>query len=221
MAASFSTSNFTMLDPDGRTFGGTNDVVAEWDESLNTDNNSTNFNMSLGSASDWPFFGFPWFAHHIRVFGPGSYLFDTSCTADQVQATGGADCGGAPDEFFELNIPEGMIGAHFLLDWNVTKDIDVLQLWDLNTPFTNPNPGGPLYQGPAGQTPSLDTVYSLASVDGDGDDDGTPGFDFIDGPFIGFSMNLNLTEVPVPAAAWLFGSGMIVLIGISRRKKAA
>ena len=29
------------------------------------------------------------------------------------------------------------------------------------------------------------------------------------------------TAVPVPAAAWLFGSGLLGLIGIARRKKAA
>lgn len=28
-------------------------------------------------------------------------------------------------------------------------------------------------------------------------------------------------EVPIPAAAWLFGSGLIGLLGIARRKKAA
>jgi hypothetical protein len=31
---------------------------------------------------------------------------------------------------------------------------------------------------------------------------------------------LDVTAVPVPAAAWLFGSGLLGLIGISRRKKA-
>jgi hypothetical protein len=31
---------------------------------------------------------------------------------------------------------------------------------------------------------------------------------------------LNITPVPVPAAVWLFGSGLLGLIGISRRKKA-
>ncbi len=30
-----------------------------------------------------------------------------------------------------------------------------------------------------------------------------------------------ITPVPIPAAAWLFGSGLLGLIGISRRKKAA
>ena len=32
---------------------------------------------------------------------------------------------------------------------------------------------------------------------------------------------INTAEVPVPAAAWLFGSGLLALLGISRRKKAA
>jgi hypothetical protein len=30
-----------------------------------------------------------------------------------------------------------------------------------------------------------------------------------------------VSAVPVPAAAWLFGSGLLALLGISRRKKAA
>jgi hypothetical protein len=33
--------------------------------------------------------------------------------------------------------------------------------------------------------------------------------------------NGSVTVVPIPAAMWLFGSGLVGLIGISRRKKAA
>ena len=33
------------------------------------------------------------------------------------------------------------------------------------------------------------------------------------------SMNITVSAVPVPAAAWLFGSGIIGLIGVARRKK--
>jgi hypothetical protein len=32
---------------------------------------------------------------------------------------------------------------------------------------------------------------------------------------------VNLTAVPIPAAVWLFGSGLLGLVGIARRKKAA
>lgn len=35
-----------------------------------------------------------------------------------------------------------------------------------------------------------------------------------------FGPNLRIEAIPVPAAVWLFGSGLIGLIGIARRKKA-
>jgi len=36
-----------------------------------------------------------------------------------------------------------------------------------------------------------------------------------------FSFDFNVTAVPIPAAAWLFSSGLLGLIGIARRMKAA
>jgi hypothetical protein len=36
-----------------------------------------------------------------------------------------------------------------------------------------------------------------------------------------FSVDATVSSVPVPAAAWLFGSGLLGLLGVSRRKKAA
>jgi hypothetical protein len=51
-----------------------------------------------------------------------------------------------------------------------------------------------------------------------------------DGPFIGFNANFDATSltvtgytpavIPVPAAVWLFGSGLLGLVGVARRKKA-
>jgi len=45
------------------------------------------------------------------------------------------------------------------------------------------------------------------------------------GPFLGFFYTLRLegtvAAVPVPAAVWLFGSGLIGLAGVARRRKAA
>ncbi len=35
-----------------------------------------------------------------------------------------------------------------------------------------------------------------------------------------FNWNLKITAVPVPAAVWLFGSGLLGLVGMARRKKA-
>ncbi|HHZ88239.1 MAG TPA: VPLPA-CTERM sorting domain-containing protein, partial [Chromatiaceae bacterium] len=53
-------------------------------------------------------------------------------------------------------------------------------------------------------------------------DDGIGGSPMIDGPFAGFSANfditaIHITNVPVPAAVWLFGSGLVGLAGIARR----
>ena len=181
--------NFTMIDAGKSTFGGTNDIVTTWDGTLNTSETSTNFNMIMGSDSNYPFFGFPWFAHDIRVFGPGSYAFDTTCSIAQIQS-GVADCGGAPDQFLHLDVPAGEIGAHVLFDWNITKNIDVALLWESNAMFINPNPAGALYQGPAGPAPATDCMYQLVSRDVDGDT--VPGAKMIDGPFINFQANFNI-----------------------------
>jgi hypothetical protein len=45
----------------------------------------------------------------------------------------------------------------------------------------------------------------------------------LDGPFPDFTseINMEISQVPVPAAAWLFGSGLLGMIGTARRKKAA
>jgi len=181
--------NFTMLDADGGTFGGTNDVAATWDGTFNTAVTDTNFNMTMKSDSDFPFFGFQWFAHDIRVFGPGTYTFDTSCSVAQLQS-GVADCGGTPNELLTLTVDANQLGAHMLFDWNITSNIDVALQWDQDGVYTSTNPLGALYVGPAGPTPDTDCVYQLVSRDGDGDD--VPGYAMIDGPFIGFRANFNI-----------------------------
>ena len=181
--------NFTMIDAGGSTFGGTNDIVTTWDGETNDSETSTNFNMTIASDSNYPFFGFPWFAHDIRVFGPGSYAFDTTCSVAQIQS-GVADCGGAPDQFLHLDVPAGEIGAHVLFDWNINKNIDVALLWESNGVFINPNPAGALYQGPEGPTPDTECLYQYVSRDVDGDT--IPGAKMIDGPFIDFQANFNI-----------------------------
>lgn len=182
--------NFTMLQVECKTFGGTNDIVADWDGTMNTSVTDTNFNMTMATDAAWPFFGFQWTAHDIRVFGPGSYSFDTTCSTTQVQA-GVADCGGAPNQFLNLTVSPGKIGAHMLFDWNKTKNIDVVLHWDTDGTFTNP-PGGDLYQGPNAPAgaPPLDAVFELVSRDVEGD--GCPGARMIDGDFVGYRANFNL-----------------------------
>ena len=36
-----------------------------------------------------------------------------------------------------------------------------------------------------------------------------------------WAVRTGVSAVPIPAAAWLFGSGLLGLVGVSRRKKAA
>lgn len=58
-------------------------------------------------------------------------------------------------------------------------------------------------------------------------DDGISGTPMATAPFGGHNANFDITSltvtsvVPVPAAVWLFGSGLIGLVGVARRRKAA
>jgi len=177
--------NFTMLDGAGVTFGGTNDVVFDWDGTCYNsvaDADAGPANMSMKSDSDFPFFGFPWFAHDIKVYCPGGpYVIDT-CNAGVTPP----NCGP-----LSMTVPEGHLGGHILFDWNTTTDIDVGIVWNNSTGGTwqNSVAGGQLYQGPAGPTPALDEFFDWISVDADGD--GIPGIQFVDGPFIDFRANFN------------------------------
>lgn len=63
-------------------------------------------------------------------------------------------------------------------------------------------------------------VVSNSCIIGDDGMGGSPA----DGPFPGFSVNIDivtmhLTAVPLPAAAWLLGSGLLGLAGVARGRK--
>jgi hypothetical protein len=98
--------------------------------------------------------------------------------------------------------------------WNTTS------LCTVYSPDSPPNGtlGGCMGVSPSGALPLIaDTIG------------GSP---MIDGPFDGYNANFDVTSihidniipdtvVPVPAAVWLFGSGLLGLVGIARRKKKA
>ena len=125
-------SNFTMLDPTGAgAGGGANDVAATWNGITTTDIADTNFsNMTINSNT--PYFGSLWTAHHIRVFGPGDYSFDTSCTVAELEA-GTATCAGGP--MMNMSVGPDQIGVHILFDWSVNPNIDVVNVYDINSEF--------------------------------------------------------------------------------------
>ena len=93
----------------------------------------------------------------------------------------------------------GQVGGHILFNWGATADIDVVNVWDVASGvYTSTDP----------------TVGNPANPDG------VLGVGMIDGAFVGFNANFDFTAVPVPAAVWLFGSGLLGLVGVARRRKA-
>jgi hypothetical protein len=87
-----------------------------------------------------------------------------------------------------------------------------------------PNPGGPgITEVFSSQGPDIKDADLLTAL-------GVPTNTLFN--FFGFSIEtengtvvstdiINTAVVPVPAAVWLFGSGLLGLVGIARRKKAA
>lgn len=217
-------NNFSMLLPDGTIMGpgGTNDVVMTWDGTINTyqDYLDDTIQVNMTLTSETGFFNTLWYAHDISVFGPGTYTFDTCANntpEQQVQCFP-----------ITMSVDDGQLGVHMLFDWNTALNIDVLNVWDINSVFgdgTNMKVCGPITIGkncnistdPWSNDPL--TVWSLASTDDDGN--GALGIPLVDGPFPGFNPNFNLMlqPVPVPAAVWLMGSGLLGLIGVARKKK--
>ena len=99
-----------------------------------------------------------------------------------------------------IQVGAGQVGGHILFDWGATTNIDVVMVWDV--------------------TDNGNGTVSYYSTDVDGD--GVRGLGMIDGAFPGFNANFDfVAAVPVPAAVWLFGSGLLGLVGVARRKKAA
>lgn len=82
--------------------------------------------------------------------------------------------------------------------------------------------GGCIGFNPSGALPLIvDTAANLH--DYTPGNQGIGGSPMLDGPFQNSSYNFNITSltvtsVPVPAAVWLFGSGLLGLMGVARRK---
>ena len=194
-------SNFTMLQGNGTAFGGTNDVLWSYSGSPNTTVNGINFDMTISSVT--PFFGFPWSAHDIRAFGPGTYTFNTGCTVAELHAgdypyssQGSPYCADTSGTPLTLTVNSGQLGALMLFNWNTTDNIYVAEVWNQNAKWQS-GPGaengmwiGPTWGGPAGYQVNPNTTWEFASTPGT--TNGINGIPMVNGPFIGFSANFNL-----------------------------
>lgn len=145
---------------------------------------------TFGVSSTTTFpFGLEWTVYDGVLFGPGTYTFSTM---DNDGPAGTIPASG-PDVTFTVN--PGEIGGRIKFASGANSGVDIFLKWD-------------------GTGASLDFAEDL---------DGDPGYAMVDGPFPGYNFSFDLSQqpsvVPLPAAVWLFGSGLLGLIGVARRKK--
>ena len=184
-------SNFTMLDDLGASASGTNDVVAQWNGLTTTVTTSTDFN-NLTISSETAYFFNNWTVHHARMFGPGTYSFDTSCTVTQIEA-GVTNCSGGP--MLSMTVAQGQVGAHMLFDWGDSYNVDVVNVYDIDAAFTTNAPatlwvGGNYGLYPWSGVPDVETKWRLVSTDNDAD--GIAGVKMVEGGLTGWNINFNL-----------------------------
>lgn len=234
-------ANFTMLSPSGGLVGGHNKVSMTWDGSGFSNSSDYTGPGSVANvtatSTQTVFFGHNWTTHDIQIFLPGSYAFD-------VKLGGGG--GNNETGMLNMTVGAGQLGLHMLFDWNGNLDMDVAMVFELNSVFgsgllysTQTNSKGQFtcdsaYTGTITQNclfdggpydsagvPVKNQVWMLASADDNGD--GVMGIPMAGGgPFGGFNWNFNAfapTAVPIPAAPWLLGSGLLGLVGAARRRR--
>lgn len=164
-------NNFTMLDAMGSLVGGTNDVTFTWDGTYKTSVAASGQVSNATLSSPTAFFGAPWVAHDVVIYGPGTYTVYTGCPS------GSPGCGvGAP---YTFTVGANQVGMHMLFDWHGNANTDIVNVWDRNRMF-----------GPSIMYGGSPTVWDGMSSDADGN--GVNGIAIVDGPFVGFNINFNV-----------------------------
>ncbi len=218
-------NNFTMVGATNGNTGGTNDVTFTWDGTYRTAVSQELGGLNNATlSSPTAFSGKKWTAHHVNVYSAGTYTFYTGCASGGVASTTyNPTCGSGVAQ--TLTVGAGQVGAHMLFNWSTSADIDVVVLWNMNNSWTGTGTASPFNLGaPNVAGNSASTVWNGVSVDADGDT--FSGAKMVDGPFVGQSANFSVNgitapaTIPVPAAAWLLGSGLLGLVGVARRKAA-
>lgn len=191
-------NNFTMINAgtDNSITGGMNNVIFTWDGTQRQSVAKANQVSNVSFSSTCSFFGFTWATHDNVLYGPGTYTVYTACPA------GSPGCGLVKPGFPPLTFTVGPdeLGVHYQFNWSVTGDIDMINVFKRHGAAFSPSPmctlaiangcGG--FTDTCGPSPDLtrDKLWDLMSKDVDGD--GVSGLPFVDGPFIGFSGNMNV-----------------------------
>lgn len=112
--------------------------------------------------------------------------------------------------YYSPNIDLSIAGTKMLDNYPLSGDFAVFHL-DLSTDAINH------------MMSSLSVNFEVLAQSGYWWSDLSPWGGYTNTPFYLDSVSLNITPsaVPLPGAAWLFGSGLLGLIGFSKRRKAA
>jgi len=145
-------------------------------------------------SSQTVFKGVNWTASGGVLYAPGTYTIDINGDgADELPASPTNPPLANGDGLYEFTVPEGSWGGNIDFAWGASAGADVFVVWSAD-----------------GNT--------VLDVDGDG----IPGAAMVDGPFPGFSIGFSpgpaYSVVPIPAAVWLFASGLVGLAGMAKRR---
>lgn len=224
-AATMTSAEFVMFDPAGDlVVNGCAGCVNGVDVTVT----GTIGNGVWSVASTETFFGANWSAKAGTTFGPGTYTITTNPPS------------GGP-LYSSVVVAEGQVGGHILFDWGGTNsatgcgvaecNLDVINVWDVETVgdvTTYISTDFAVNRANAAQTKSTvlgpDGIPGVQIQDTSTFQNFNPNFDFCTG---GTAAECSLpgpnlgNPIPVPAAVWLFGSGLLGLVGVARRKKSA
>jgi hypothetical protein len=151
--------------------------------------------MTWGASSSQSFFGNVWTASGGVLYNPGTYNVNINGDGSNEAAFNASYPLANGDGIYTFTVPAGHYGGNINFAWGTTTGIDVFIVWSTD---------------------------GITSIDVDGDS--IRGAKMVDGPFAGASANFSngpAYVVPVPAAAWLFGSGLLGLVGVARRRNKA
>ncbi len=173
---------------------------------------------------------------NAALVGNGIYTLDTATGYTWLDVTETTNCS------YSVMSTGGMCNGTDLSVWNFATQTDVYELWgnagisiENSTTYTVANTSeidnlmdlvgitvintNTFYGVNGYVSSSTDQILQLFVKDGTSRD---YAFTLLNSPYSvvgGWFYRTDISNVPVPAAAWLFGSGLLGLIAVARRKK--